>query len=284
MKNKLKENEILLHVDFSENYSCKYAKETQSVHFGASREQITLHTGMMYHKTKKQGFCTFSKSLRHDPSAILAHLELPLNHYLNTICNEITTLHFLSDSPSTQYRNKKIFYFIEFVIPKLFPTVQQISWNYSEAGHGKGAPDGIGATVKRTADRLVAFDQDINTFDIFMTAIKKNVSNLFIDVVDEGHIEKMESNLPLMIKPFKGTMQAHQVTWRKGDAGLHFKELSCFECSFSNCSHFAITGTPAQTKQGTNAVVSRPTSNPALKENSWIAAIFDNDWYPGKLL
>ena len=29
----LKHNESLIHIDFSENYSCKYSKEIQSVHF-----------------------------------------------------------------------------------------------------------------------------------------------------------------------------------------------------------------------------------------------------------
>ena len=28
-------------------------------------------------------------------------------------------------------------------------------WNFSEAGHGKGAADGVGAAVKRLADRCV---------------------------------------------------------------------------------------------------------------------------------
>lgn len=29
-------------------------------------------------------------------------------------------------------------------------------WLYSEAGHGKGAPDGVGAAIKRQADAHVA--------------------------------------------------------------------------------------------------------------------------------
>ncbi|VEN36235.1 unnamed protein product [Callosobruchus maculatus] len=34
--------------------------------------------------------------------------------------------------------------------------VNQIQWHYSESGHGKGAPDGIGGSVKRKADESVA--------------------------------------------------------------------------------------------------------------------------------
>ncbi|XP_025828833.1 uncharacterized protein LOC112904017 [Agrilus planipennis] len=41
-------NEIALHIDFSENYSCKCFEEVQSHHFGGSRNQVSLHTGVIY--------------------------------------------------------------------------------------------------------------------------------------------------------------------------------------------------------------------------------------------
>lgn len=78
LKENLQDTEVLVHIDFSENYSCKYSTEVQSVHFGASREQVTLHTGVCY--ARKNGvkstlsFCLLSPDLRHDPSAIWAHL------------------------------------------------------------------------------------------------------------------------------------------------------------------------------------------------------------------
>nr|CAI5852334.1 unnamed protein product [Callosobruchus analis] len=37
---------ILVHMDFSENYVCKYSCEVQSAHFGGSKPQITLHTAV----------------------------------------------------------------------------------------------------------------------------------------------------------------------------------------------------------------------------------------------
>ncbi|CAB3261155.1 unnamed protein product [Arctia plantaginis] len=46
----LKNDEALLHIDFSENYNGKYYEEIQPHHFGGSRKQITLHTGVLYIK------------------------------------------------------------------------------------------------------------------------------------------------------------------------------------------------------------------------------------------
>ncbi|XP_054720926.1 uncharacterized protein LOC129230544 [Uloborus diversus] len=48
IKEGLQPNELCFHIDFSENYELKLHKEVQSMHFGASKKQICLHTVMMY--------------------------------------------------------------------------------------------------------------------------------------------------------------------------------------------------------------------------------------------
>ena len=116
LKNTLQQNEALIHVDFAENYLSKMHQEIQSMHFGASKSQITLHTG--YFQTSKsnnvQSFCTLSDSLQHDPPAIWAHLtpvlkEIRTNHPEF----EVSSLHVYSDSPATQYRQKTTFFFCQ---------------------------------------------------------------------------------------------------------------------------------------------------------------------------
>lgn len=39
LRENMNDNEVIVHIDFSENYSCKYDKEIQSVHFGPSQTQ-----------------------------------------------------------------------------------------------------------------------------------------------------------------------------------------------------------------------------------------------------
>lgn len=75
LKEKLQENDLVLHVDFSENYGCKLNTEIQSFHFGGNRNQVTIHTVVAYTKTTIQIFATVSKSLRHDERAVWAHLH-----------------------------------------------------------------------------------------------------------------------------------------------------------------------------------------------------------------
>ncbi len=48
LKKNLSKEEAVIHIDFSENYTCKYSSEIQAVHFGSSHQQATLHTGVLY--------------------------------------------------------------------------------------------------------------------------------------------------------------------------------------------------------------------------------------------
>ena len=65
---------------------------------------------------------------------------------------DLKAIHFWTDSPTSQYRNKTIFYFLS-----QLETSHGIkgSWQYFEAGYGKGPCDGIGGTTKRNADNAV---------------------------------------------------------------------------------------------------------------------------------
>ncbi|KAJ3605026.1 hypothetical protein NHX12_027077 [Muraenolepis orangiensis] len=65
----------------------------------------------------------------------------------------------VSDGPTTQYRSKKNLFFLSTEPFKM--GFVRVTWNFLEAGHGKGPADGVGAAVKRTADALVAKGMDI---------------------------------------------------------------------------------------------------------------------------
>lgn len=108
----LESNEAAVHIDFSENWVCKYNEEVQAMHFGASTEraskkQITLNTGVPYIKYEKPfPFCSISAENSHGPEAIWAHLHPILEHIMSAH-PYINTLHFHSAS---QYRQKKNFF------------------------------------------------------------------------------------------------------------------------------------------------------------------------------
>jgi hypothetical protein len=174
IKSSLDETNVVVHVDFSENFMCKYSREIQSAHFGASHEQASLHTGIIYAGANVvEPFCTISDSLRHDACGVWAHLRPILKRIRSQYPNAIQ-IHFWSDSPSSQYRNRKnMFLFSREIYSFGFECG---TWNFFEAGHGKGAPDGIGAALKRTANDIVSKGIDIPNASSFYHCMTGNVS------------------------------------------------------------------------------------------------------------
>lgn len=243
----LTEEDVLICMDFSENYCTKYGQEIQAFRFGGSRMQITLHTVVIYLKNSTKSYCTVSKNNSHTPAAIWTHLQT----IFAVLPSQIKHLHFISDGPVTQYRNKTMFYILATKLPKQLPNIQRFSWNFSESGHGKGAPDGVGATCKRTADSIVATGGDIENLDTFVEAVARRCPSITLNIVGDEQIKKMTAEIERETKntkSFKGTLQVHQVTGNIYNQSLGLKctpviltmrSLSCF-CKDGICGHFKI--------------------------------------------
>ena len=84
---------------------------------------------------------------------------------LKEICPLADGIHYWTDSPSSQYRNKTISDLVA-NHPKAYE--MRARWNYFESGLGKGPCDCQGGTIKRMADEAVkrgaAVIQDPNDF------------------------------------------------------------------------------------------------------------------------
>nr|CAI5869414.1 unnamed protein product [Callosobruchus analis] len=190
LKQSLTEKDVIVHMDFSENFATKYNKEIQAFHFGGSRTQISLHTVVLYLKDSTSSHCTISSNLSHGVGAIWAHLK-PV---LATLPSTIQNIHFLSDGPVTQYRNKSMFYFLGCKLNEMYPNVTRFTWNYHEAGHGKGAPDGVGATCKRMADDVIARGGDISDIKKFAAVVRERCPSIRVSVIEEEEIDQINSN------------------------------------------------------------------------------------------
>jgi len=223
----LPETEAIIHVDFSENYNGKLAEEIQTMHFGGNRRQISLHTVVVQLKDKTKSYCTVSDNTHHGPGAIWAHMQ-PILEAVKTENPKVTAIHFVSDGPSTQYRSKNNFFmFHREIIEK--HGFERATWNFTESGHGKSSADGVGGTVKRTADRLVAGGKDINDADAFYNNVSKELKNVQLFQVSGTDIERYSGCIPSSIQTVRGTMKLHQIMINSEHRGiLKTKLLSCF--------------------------------------------------------
>ncbi len=87
-----------------------------------------------------------------------AHLN-PVRDFLHATYPAVSVIHFLSDGPCTQYKQKGNFLLFSSEAAKR--GMKGGTWNFFEANHSKGAPDSVGGALKRAADRLVTNGRDI---------------------------------------------------------------------------------------------------------------------------
>lgn len=90
LKLTLTSKDLLTHIDFAENYVCKYDNKVQSIHFHVNK---SLLTGIAYSSGLKEALCTVTLELDHSAFAVLAHLTPVLQHYLHKN-QKIENLHF----------------------------------------------------------------------------------------------------------------------------------------------------------------------------------------------
>lgn len=263
LRKNLRKNEVLFVMDFSQNYLCKYASEVQSVHFGASKRQIALHTGAFFLKNAKNesecvSFCTASDNLNHDAPAVWAHMQ-PILRLIRQKVPKVDTIHFQSDGPTTQYRNKSNFFLFRHFCKKL--KLKFASYNFTAAGHGKSCADGTGGTVKCLCNRAVLNGADVISVQDILNAVRANESKIEIFEVSSEEIEKMGKILPKEIAPIPGTMKIYQLFWSKTKEDLLFANtLSCAECILSTpCKHYALF------KNGVNLIPKPKTQNQEKK-------------------
>lgn len=137
LKERMEEDEAVVHVDYSENYTCKWHREIKDAHFGGSLQQVTSHTGVIYlNGGRFESFASISDCLRHDAVATWAHLDPVLDH-IRAKWQNVKTVHVISDGPTSQYRNKTSFYlastvpFMKGFLQSLVELHRDISWKGS---------------------------------------------------------------------------------------------------------------------------------------------------------
>nr|CAI5865054.1 unnamed protein product [Callosobruchus analis] len=179
---------------------------------------------------------------------VLVQIPGKKNHYYHYVAvtisveseNDYTVkylLHFLSDGPSTQYENKKMFSLLR--VLDNFLGANSVRWHYFESHHGKGAPDGRSGCVKRTTDSFVARGEDIPNYETLLKKLQ-TLNGILVLPIDEGEISEFDSKIPVSLEAFKGTMKIHEALWIKTNPFVvRFRRLSCSDCTADLvCMHY----------------------------------------------
>ncbi|XP_071164971.1 uncharacterized protein [Mytilus edulis] len=306
--NNLKENlpceNVIVQMDFAENFSCTSADEVQSAYWNSSA--VTLHPVVVYFKNEQKelehkNYVFVSDDLGHNIGSVYTIIQKLLSEIKNHV-NNLKVVHYWTDSPSSQYRNKTAFYIVS--DHKNIFGVNAI-WNYFETGHGKGPCDGIGGTSKRTADLAVRQGkitvQDAPEY--FERVQKHHTSAKYIyynsTECTDSRLEISEFNKHII--PLKGTMQVHcMVGVSKGIVKTTVTSCYCEECLIGNFHDYSesniLKGENAgrvvvpekeaninQNEHVETAEVEADRIEILIAVDQFVAAIYDNAWHVGKI-
>lgn len=214
MKERLPVNHVLIQMDFSENYTCQSLEEIQSAYWNATA--ITLHPTVIYRKDENgklfhDSIVFVSEVLQHNASMVLAIIKKVVEHVKKSDSN-VKGMHFWTDSPTSQYRNKTMFDIISRL--KVEYGIMG-SWHYFESGHGKGPCDGVGGTTKRNADNAIKQGKTIiqDADDFFRWAKETNSQIEYQQISQEefNQCKEIVDKRNLDLKAIKGTMKIHSV-------------------------------------------------------------------------
>lgn len=150
-RDELKEGEVLVVADFSENYSFVCQNSVQAVHY--NNTQATIHPFAAY--VKRDGdivplnCVVISDTLEHNTTTFHAFLRRFIKFVKNAV-KPLFKIYYFSDGAVSQYKNR-------FNMINLLNHEQDFGvsaeWHFFGTAHGKGPSDGLGGTLKRLATR-----------------------------------------------------------------------------------------------------------------------------------
>lgn len=262
-KKELKEGELAVLADFSENYSFVVQDAAQGMHWNNS--QATIHPFVVYYQYSEEehhiSFVIISDCLHHDTVAV--HLfQRALITFLKSALpiTDIKKITYFSDGAASQYKNRKNFVNLcsheaDFGI--------KAEWHFSATSHGKSACDGVGGTVKRLAARASLqkpYDQQImNPTQLYQwakenipatvfrycsteeyEAVKQELKNCFQNSRTIPGTRRLHAFIPLSrhlvaVKLYSNSGEYKEEKVVKNEGELEVDELSGFvTCAYKN--------------------------------------------------
>lgn len=243
LKEQIQENEAVVSLDFSENYSFVVQDEAQSFHW--NNDQATVHPFAVYYNEKGEikytSFVIISECLIHDSVAVHLFQRKLISFLKSNVLPSLKKIYYFSDGSAAQYKNRKNFINIcnhekDFGI--------ETEWHFFATAHGKGTCDGLGGTVKRLAAKASLqrpYNGQIMTpLQLFQWS-EENIPNIKFEYCTNLEYSEEESLLKYRIQEaetIKGTQQFHTFI------PLSLTELKCkiFSSSDESCIQGIVEG------------------------------------------
>ena len=215
--------EATVQMDYSENWAAKYSDEISAAYYDS--DQTTLYPMVVhYHNEdntlKWKSYVGVSSVGQHSVPTHYAFM-VKLMEQLKVLLPDLEVLHFITDGPANQYRNRTIA-----ALVAVFEQLHGIraTWTWLEGGHRKGPCDGIGGGLKRKLDNLVKGGVVMRDIDELISAVNTPDLNMILIKVKPEELRVQISKWTT--SRIKGIMDKHACVAVQG--GVSVRDVSCF--------------------------------------------------------
>ena len=208
--NPKEKKEILIQVDYSENYTNKDQGQIQSAYFG--QKSFSIFTACCYVKIDgviiNENVTVTSEANDQSRSAGMSCWRKVLAHIRDKYrLEDSLILHLWSDACSGQFRSRFVFFLLS-----RFELDHTIFWYYNERQHGKGPMDGVGGIIKHRVFRDVKSGKvaikNAEHFVEYADTILSGITSLYIQI-DEV-LEEPE-DIDTLSPKINGTLEVHKI-------------------------------------------------------------------------
>ncbi|CAH0560627.1 unnamed protein product [Brassicogethes aeneus] len=235
-KTKIKEStetEIVLQIDFAENFAILNQDEIQSAYW--SHGQVTLFTGCAWASQgqEKHSYVIMSDELTHNKYSVWLFIKKIIDD-LKSRYGNLKKVNICSDGCAAQFKNR-------FTLSTLCFSVLdwgiEINWSFFASGHGKGVVDGIGAIAKRTLWSAIMTRKAVikNSRDCYEYLVLKGINGFHIFFIGADDIKEHQANL--------------DKRWQNIKTIPHIQKHHHFEGEGNTCIVYTLTATSSEYKK-----------------------------------
>jgi hypothetical protein len=197
----------VLQVDYAENFTIQDQDQIQSAHW--LHRQVSIFTAVAWLPDNTiKCFAIISDYMLHDKYSVYCAVKDILLQLHAT-----GDVNIFSDGAASQFKNKYSFCNVSFNfdVPGVICT-----WHFFSSYHGKGAVDGVGATLKRTIwnavlKRRISVQSPKDFYDAGIV-LCPNITLLYVDKERiEKEIDVLNFRFKKVEKSYPGTIRVHKV-------------------------------------------------------------------------
>lgn len=254
----------------------------QSAHW--SHTQVTVYTVVVWTISGTYSFVILSDYLSHDKYAVCHFNNLIISAIRERMNENLEVIDIFSDGAAQHFKQRYTFYSATLHLQQGL----KINWHFFATSHGKGAVDGVGGTVKRSVCTAIKTRKyHITTASDYATCARQVLDKIKVLYVSADEINTLKEPLNdrwKNIRSLPGTHDVHCI--RSLESGVIEYSMTSDQPGkqFHLLQHTMtiVDDLPATELTATNECA---TDNKSMlvniKVGDWVAAIYDDNWYPG---